>query len=191
MTIQKIRFSSHKVYHELINCLFSIDFYSALPFLSRRRKTEDLSEFLLVPHLARALSLVVALADIIPAVRRAGQAAAARTASRIAVVTLGASLAPEPVVADPARALTLMVALGPRGAQGAGARLASDARYQVPRTRSASVAVLAVGQVWTHAATGVGVTHVTGSHTRVAHCGTIDNITSVLQLPVLQLVEAL
>lgn len=153
-----------------INCF--LDFYSALPFLLRQRKKKDLSEFLLVSHLARALSFVVALADAVPAVRRAGQAAAARTASRIAVVALGASLAPEAVVADPARALTLMIALGPRGAQGAGARLASDARHQVPRTRSASVAVLAVGQVRTHAATGVGVAHMTRSHTRVAHCGT-------------------
>lgn len=47
--IQKIRFSSHKVYHELINCFFSTDFYSALTFLLRRRKTEDLSEFRLSP----------------------------------------------------------------------------------------------------------------------------------------------
>lgn len=102
--------------------------------------------------------------------RRAGQAAAARTTSRIAVVTLGAFLAPESVVADPAGALTLMVALGSRSTQGTGARPAADVRHQVPRTRSASVAVLAVGQTGTHAATGVGVTHVTGSHTRVAHC---------------------
>lgn len=124
-------------------------------------------------HLARALSLVVALADTVPTVRRAGQVAAARTASRITVVTLGASLAPEPVVADPAGALTLMVALGSRGTQGAGARPAADTRHQVPRTRSASVAVLTVGQAGTHAATGVGVTHVTRSYTRVAHCEAI------------------
>lgn len=124
----------------------------------------------LVSHLAGTLSLVVALADAVPALRRAGDVAAARTTPRITVVTSGASLAPEPVVADPAGTLTLMIALGSRGAQCARAGSAADLWHQIPGAGSAPVAVLAVGQTGTHATTGVGVAHVTGSHARVAHC---------------------
>jgi len=123
-------------------------------------------------YLAGALSLLVAVTDTVLTLHRAGQATTARSTPRITVITSGTPLASEAVVADPARTLTLMIAMGSHGAQGASAQSAAYLWYEIPCTRSASVAVLAVGQAGTHATTGVGVTHVTGPHARVAHCET-------------------
>jgi hypothetical protein len=123
-------------------------------------------------YLAGALSLLVALTDTVLALHRASQAAAARSTPRVTVITPGTPLASEAVVADPARTLTLMIAMGSRGAQSASTQPAAYLWYEIPRTRSASVAVLAVGQAGTNATTGVEVTHVTGPHARVAHCET-------------------
>lgn len=122
-----------------------------------------------VPHLARTLSLVVALADTVAALYSAGRVAATRTASGITVVALGTSLASESIVADSARALALMVALRTRGAEGAGTGPTANMWYQVPGAGPAPIAVLAVGQAGTHAATGVGIAHVAESHARVTH----------------------
>lgn len=124
-----------------------------------------------VSHLARTLPLVVALAAAVPTLHGAGRVAAARPASGITVVALGAPLTPEPVVADSARALALMVALRSRGAEGARAGPAAHTWHQVPGAGPTPVAVLAVGQAGAHAAAGVGVAHVAGSHAWIAHCG--------------------
>lgn len=125
-------------------------------------------------HLARALPLVVALADVVLALRAAGCVAAARPAPGKTVITPGAPLAPEPIVADSAWTLSLMVALWSRGAEGARARPTAYTRHQVPGTRSASVAALAVGQAGTHAAAGVEVAHVARSQARIANCAVIQ-----------------
>lgn len=121
-------------------------------------------------YLTRTLSLVVAIASLAIAPRGAGRVATARSTPGVTVVPFRASLAPEPGVAYSARALSPVVAVGLRGAEGAGARPAPNPRHQVPGAGPAAVAVLAEGEGRAHAATCVGVADVARTYARVAGC---------------------
>lgn len=133
-------------------------------------------------YLARALSLVVAIASFVIAARGAGHVATAGPTPGITVVTFGASLAPKPGVAYPAGALSPVVAVGFRRAEGARARPAPNPRHQIPGAGSASVAVLAEGQGWAHAPTCVGVADVARPYARIAHWKISRRINAVLLL---------
>lgn len=136
-------------------------------------------------YLARALSLVVAIASFVIAARGAGHVATAGPTPGITVVAFGASLAPKPGVAYPAGALSPVVAVGFRRAEGARARPAPNPRHQIPGAGSASVAVLAEGQGWAHAPTCVRVADVARPYARIAHWKIIRRINAVLLLPLL------
>lgn len=118
--------------------------------------------------LTRALSLVVAIASLAVAARCTGRVATARSTPGVTVVPFRAPLAPKPRVAYPARALSPVVAVGFRGAEGARARPAPNPRHQIPGAGPASVAVLAEGQGRAHAATCVRVADVTWTYARIA-----------------------
>lgn len=127
-------------------------------------------------YLARTLSLVVAIASLVIAPRCTRHVAPARSTPGVTVVPFRASLAPEPCVAYSAGALSPVVAVRFRGAEGARARPAPNPRHQIPGAGSASVAVLAEGQGRAHAATCVWVADVARPYARVARWKTTEDI---------------